>query len=83
MLKELSTTYLEALAADEQSDPVQVLAHLVTMARRRRAQKREIAEEHEQHTGNVLEELVSLAIDLGVEDLAEQHDHYLYGTEKR
>ena len=27
--------------------------------------------------------LADLAQNLGVEDLAEQHDHYLYGTEKR
>jgi hypothetical protein len=75
---------LKALAAEEQLDPVQVLARLVTMAWRRRAQKREIAEEeHQQRTGKVLQELLSLATDLGVEDLAEQHDHYLYGTEKR
>ncbi len=31
----------------------------------------------------VLQQLLSLATDLGVDDLAEQHDHYLYGTEKR
>jgi predicted DNA-binding antitoxin AbrB/MazE fold protein len=31
----------------------------------------------------VLQCLLSLATDLGVDDLAEQHDHYLYGTEKR
>ena len=45
---------------------------------------RDIAEEKpEPHTGNTLQELLNLAMDLGVEDLAEQHDHYLYGTEKR
>jgi hypothetical protein len=33
-------------------------------------------------TGNVLQKLASLAADLGVDDLAEQHDHYLYGIEK-
>jgi hypothetical protein len=26
--------------------------------------------------------LVDMAQDLGADDLAEQHDHYLYGTEK-
>ena len=31
----------------------------------------------------VLQQLLDLATDLGVEDLAEQHDHYLYGTAKR
>lgn len=33
--------------------------------------------------GTVLRKLLSLSTDLGVDDLAEQHDHYLYGTEKR
>ena len=32
---------------------------------------------------NVLQDLLGLATDLGVGDLAEQHDHYLYGAEKR
>jgi predicted DNA-binding antitoxin AbrB/MazE fold protein len=32
---------------------------------------------------NVLQRLAVLATDLGVDDLAEQHDHYLYRTEKQ
>lgn len=32
---------------------------------------------------NVLQRLSEKAMDLGVSDLASQHDHYLYGTEKR
>lgn len=32
---------------------------------------------------NVLQHLLALATDLGVTDLAEQHDHYLYGMDKR
>ena len=32
---------------------------------------------------NALQELLDLATDLGVDDLAEQHDHYLCGTEKQ
>lgn len=31
---------------------------------------------------NVLSKLINIAEDLGVEDLSENHDHYLYGTEK-
>ena len=31
----------------------------------------------------VLQRISANAIDLGVSDLAAQHDHYLYGTEKR
>ena len=29
------------------------------------------------------ERILARATDLGVSDLAEQHDHYLYGTEKQ
>jgi hypothetical protein len=32
---------------------------------------------------NVLKRILAKAKDLGVSDLAEQHDHYLYGTEKQ
>ncbi len=32
---------------------------------------------------NVLQKISARAKDLGVSDLAEQHDHYLYGTPKR
>jgi hypothetical protein len=75
---------LELLAADEQSDPIHVLERLITAARRQHIQRREVAEEQsELRTGNALQELLRLATDLGVDDLAEQHDHYLYGAEKR
>jgi hypothetical protein len=36
-----------------------------------------------QAQGTVLNNLLSLATELGVSDLAEQHDHYLYGTERQ
>lgn len=32
---------------------------------------------------NILKKLSARAMDLGIADLAAQHDHYLYGTEKR
>ncbi len=32
---------------------------------------------------NILKRLSARAMDLGISDLAAQHDHYLYGTEKR
>jgi len=31
----------------------------------------------------ILQKLSARAMDLGISDLATQHDHYLYGTEKR
>jgi hypothetical protein len=32
---------------------------------------------------NVLKRILARAKDLGISDLADQHDHYLYGTEKQ
>jgi len=34
-------------------------------------------------TTTAFQRILSRATDLGVSDLSEQHDHYLYGTEKR
>ncbi|MCI0495544.1 hypothetical protein L0Z72_11110 [candidate division KSB1 bacterium] len=34
-------------------------------------------------SNRVLQRILARATDLGVSDLAAQHDHYLYGTEKR
>jgi hypothetical protein len=31
----------------------------------------------------ILQKLSALAVDMGIPDLAEQHDHYLYGIEKQ
>lgn len=42
----------------------------------------EAVEEESEAQGHVLQSLLALATDLGVSDLAEQHDHYLYGVEK-
>ena len=33
--------------------------------------------------GKVLQRIAARAKDLGIPDLATQHDHYLYGTEKQ
>ena len=37
----------------------------------------------EQPMNRAFQRLLARATDLGISDLAEQHDHYLYGTEKR
>ena len=42
-----------------------------------------ITDESTQPAGHVLQRLLALATDLGVDDLAGQHDHYLYGVEKQ
>ena len=67
---------LKVLAAAEQADNlVDVIAKLVAQAR-------------EQHSQPVLsptpafQRILERATNLGVTDLAEQHDHYLYGVEK-
>ena len=39
--------------------------------------------ETEPHSENGLQRILNSARDLGCPDLAEQHDHYLYGTPKK
>lgn len=65
---------LESLAADEQVEPAEVIARLVEAARR----------QHEAESpSRAFRKILERATDLGVSDLAEQHDHYLYGVDKR
>jgi hypothetical protein len=40
-------------------------------------------EQKPQRKKKILQRLSARAMDLGVSDLAAQHDHYLYGTDKR
>jgi len=42
-----------------------------------------VPEDHAPGMTRAFEEILVMATDLGVPDLAEQHDHYLYGTPKR
>jgi hypothetical protein len=58
---------LQALSSARQTDPIHLLESLVTEA--------------EQTDTHLLHHLAALATDLGVSDLAVQHDHYLYGQE--
>jgi hypothetical protein len=60
---------LQSLSTTRQITPIDLLEVLVTQA--------EQAEDH------LLHRIAALATDLEVPDLAEQHDHYLYGTEKQ
>ena len=64
---------LEALASDEQAEPVEVIARLVETARQQR-----LADPPTRAFRRILER----ATDFGITDLAEQHDHYLYGVDK-
>lgn len=66
---------LQALATDEQTDPVDVLVHLITVAIQQRIRP--------QSPTRAFQRIRERATDLGVTDLAEQHDHYLYGVEKQ
>jgi hypothetical protein len=67
---------LASLAQQAQAaGPVEMIERLVTQA---------------QHQSNVVyatapafQRILGRAADLGLDDLSEQHDHYLYGTDKR
>jgi len=63
---------LQTLAETEQADVVEVLRRLIAQAR-----------EKPSTSGGALDHILARATDLGVEDLAEHHDHYLYGVEKQ
>jgi hypothetical protein len=74
---------LQQLAAEDQLGPVEELACLVKRAQLLGMPKTLSGEAPASTEPNPLQVLASLAQDLGVDDLAEQHDHYLYGVEKR
>jgi hypothetical protein len=74
---------LRVLGAKQRIDPVQVLADLVKRAQVLWVPDSAAVEDPAPKEPGLLEQIASLAQDLGVEDLSEQHDHYLYGTEKR
>jgi hypothetical protein len=65
---------LEHLADDEQVEPVDMIARLVEAA-------------YQQHQAapptHAFHKILERATDLGISDLAEQHDHYLYGVDKK
>jgi hypothetical protein len=63
---------LESLATDEQAEPVEVIARLVETAR----QERRV-----ESPTRAFRRILERATDLGVTDLAEQHDRYLYGMD--
>jgi hypothetical protein len=68
-------TRLNSLAKQERTDVVELLDRLAASATASRA-------EGEPST-TAFQRILARATDLGVSDLAEQHDHYLYGTEKQ
>ncbi len=69
---------LQALATDEQEDLVDVITRLVAIAREF-SPKPEL---EPQPPTPAFQNILDHAIDLGITDLAEQHDHYLYRVEK-
>jgi len=66
---------LDTLAKQERTNLVDLLDRLATSAVAPRAQTAP--------STVAFERILGRATDLGVGDLAEQHDHYLYGTEKQ
>jgi len=64
---------IESLATEHQIRPEDVIALLVEDARQERQVK---------PPSRAFKRILERATDLGVEDLAEQHDRYLYGIDK-
>lgn len=65
---------LETLANEEQVEPADVIARLVEAARQ---------QYQTDSPTRAFRRILERATDLGISDLAEQHDHYLYGVDKR
>lgn len=63
---------LESLAIKEKTDPVELIARLL-----------ERAKGTDGPPTPAFQRILDRATDFGVADLAAQHDHYLYGVEKR
>jgi hypothetical protein len=63
---------LQALASDEQKDPVELIAYLVAMVREHQI---DLSAQPKPST-LAFQRILERATDLGVTDLAEQHDHY-------
>jgi len=70
---------LQELATVEQTEPVEVIARLVTLAR---GSSTGLYDRSKSPT-LAFQRILEHATDLECTDLAEQHDHYLYGTDKR
>jgi predicted transcriptional regulator len=66
---------LDALAKQERTDLVELLSRLAASATASQAQV--------EPSTAAFQRILARPADLGVSDLAEQHDHYLYGTEKQ
>ncbi len=66
---------LDALAKQERTDVVELLGRLAASATAPQAQV--------EPSTAAFQRILGRATDLGLSDLAEQHDHYLYGTEKQ
>jgi hypothetical protein len=69
---------LQSLAANEQESLADVIARLITIAR----EQPPPPETEQEASTPAFQHILEHATDLGVTDLAEQHDHYLYGVEK-
>ena len=68
-------TRLQARAREERTDVVELLNRLV--------EKTDSAPAAQTPSTQAFQSILERATDLGVSDLAEQHDHYLYGVDKR
>ena len=65
---------LQHLAAEDQVDPVEVIARLVAIAERQKAPPKPPTQAFQQ--------ILERATDLGISNLAEEHDRYLYSVDE-
>lgn len=72
---------LQQVAKQHQTNPVDLIAQWLSMAQQN--QPLSPADELPSATTPAFQQILAVATDLGINDLAAQHDHYLYGIEKR
>jgi len=68
-------TRLDTLAKQERTDVVSLLTRLTASVTAPQAEA--------EPSTTAFQRILDRATNLGMSDLAEQHDHYLYGTEKQ
>lgn len=66
---------LDTLAKQERTDVVELMGRLAALAT--------VTQVQVVPSTTAFQRILDRATDLDINDLAEQHDHYLYGTEKQ
>jgi hypothetical protein len=76
------TTAIEKIGREMETLPVSALRELKGFIKTLKI-KKNTKEVHKKKPYSVFDKIEESAMDVGIEDWARNHDHYLYGTDKR